>query len=211
MARTLGSDPNQVAKNGRRVLLGWIGGGSPASQSLARDLSLSSDYELLQAFVPELQMLRQPATEETTSVAEEEVVGTLAHSAGSLQLEVVASFSWTETPKAPFGVSVLGGSSKMTIDCAGTDPSAPNGCMVSVDGKSGPLMPIGTKSVTMHSIVDHEIIETIYNNRTAMVTYNKKIPSASSTSVALWGTSAGVKADIKTWSLDAANNLGPQP
>ena len=99
----------------------------------------------------------------------------------------------------------------MTIDCAGTDPSAPNGCMVSVDGKSGPLMPIGTKSVTMHSIVDHEIIETIYNNRTAMVTYNKKIPSASSTSVALWGTSAGVKADIKTWSLDAANNLGPQP
>ena len=25
MARTLGSDPNQVAKNGRRVLVGWIG------------------------------------------------------------------------------------------------------------------------------------------------------------------------------------------
>ena len=42
MARTLGSDANQVAVNGRRVLLGWIGGGESASQSLARDLSLSA-------------------------------------------------------------------------------------------------------------------------------------------------------------------------
>ena len=33
---------------------------------------------------------------------------------------------------------------------------APNGCMVGVDGKMGPLMPIGSKSVTLHSIVDHE-------------------------------------------------------
>ena len=49
---TLGSDPNQVAVNGRRVLIGWIGGGSPASQSLSRDLTLSADYELLQQFVP---------------------------------------------------------------------------------------------------------------------------------------------------------------
>ena len=48
MARTLGSGANQVAGNGRRVLLGWIGG-TPASQSLARDLSLSDQHELLQA------------------------------------------------------------------------------------------------------------------------------------------------------------------
>ena len=61
-----------------------------------------------------------------------------------------------DPPTAPFGVSVLGGTSNMTIDCAGTDPSAPNGCMVGVDGKMGPLMPIGTKSVSLHSIVDHE-------------------------------------------------------
>lgn len=30
---------------------GWIGG-TPASQSLARDLSLSAEYELLQMFAP---------------------------------------------------------------------------------------------------------------------------------------------------------------
>jgi hypothetical protein len=157
MARTLGSDPNQVAKNGRRVLLGWIGGGAPASQSLARDLTLSADYELLQAFVPELEVLRQPASLETTAIAEDDNRTTVSHTeVGSLQLEVVATFSWTTTPTAPFGVSVLGGSSKMTIDCAGKDPAAPNGCMVGVDGKMGPLMPIGTKSVSLHSIVDHE-------------------------------------------------------
>ena len=55
------------------------------------------------------------------------------------------------------------------------------------------------------------VIESIYNNRTAMVTYSKNIPSATSTSVELYGTGAGIKADLKTWSLDAANNIGPQP
>ena len=44
-----------------------------------------------------------------------------------------------------------------------------------------------------------------------MVTYNKKIPSATSTEVELWGTGAGIKANLQTWSLNAANNLGPQP
>ena len=44
-----------------------------------------------------------------------------------------------------------------------------------------------------------------------MVTYHKNIPSASSTGVALFGTTAGIKASIKTWDLDAANNAGPQP
>ena len=45
-----------------------------------------------------------------------------------------------------------------------------------------------------------------------MVTYNKNIPSATSTSVELYGTGAGIEADLKTWWLDAANNrFGPQP
>ena len=75
----------------------------------------------------------------------------------------------------------------------------------------GPVLPIGAKSVSVHAIVDHEIVETIANNRTAMVTYHKNIPSASSTAVSLFGTGAGVSADLKTWVLDAANNAGPQP
>ena len=99
MARTLGSDSNQVAKNGRRVLLGWIGG-TPASQSLARDLTLSAEYELLQQFVSELQVLRLPASLETVTIAEDDnETGIVSHSrAGSLQLELVATFSWTTTP-----------------------------------------------------------------------------------------------------------------
>jgi len=217
MARTLGSDPDQVSKNGRRVLLGWIGG-TPASQSLARDLSLSSEYELLQAFVPELKMLRQPSTLETTSVpaSAEASSAFVRHSTGSLQLEVVATFSWTgPNPTAPFGVSVLGGTTNLTIDCTTTDRSkseAPGGCMVHGPQSQGPLMPIGTKTARLHAIIDHEIIEAIFNNRTAMVNYNKAIPSEKSTSVELFGMGiAGLKAEISTWSLDAANNFGPQP
>jgi hypothetical protein len=83
MARTLGSaDGNQVAsKSGRRVLIGWIASQAqspypPASQSLARDLSLSASYELLQAFVPELQSLRQPASFEKTLVGRDSNVAT---------------------------------------------------------------------------------------------------------------------------------------
>ena len=41
-------------------------------------------------------------------------------------------------PAAPFGVSVLGGAAKLGIDCTGTDPAAPGGCMVRVDRSSGP-------------------------------------------------------------------------
>ena len=214
MARTLGSDPNQVAKNGRRVLLGWIGGSLDGSQSLARDLSLSSDYELLQAFVPELQVLRQPTTYRLTSVVSDNTAMSVPHRTGSLQLELVASFSWagSKRPASPFGITVLGGTTSMSIDCAGTNPQAPGGCMVTVDGASGPLMPLGTTSIHVHAIVDHEIVETIVNNRTAMVTYNKNISSPSSTAVTLFGTGVGgLVASLQSWKLTAANNLGPEP
>ena len=221
MARTLGSDPNQVAVNGRRVLIGWIGG-TPASQSLARDLSLSASYELLQAFVPELQTLRQPASLKTTDFVGTD--GTFAagipHATGSLQLEVVVTFTWTgANPTAPFGVSVLDGAQSIMLDCSGTDPAAPGGCMVvggvstatgHLRGAKGPLMPIGKKSATIHTIVDHIILETIVNNRTAMVTYGAPA-SEGSTAVKLVGVGAGVQGTISTWSLNAANNFGPQP
>lgn len=205
MARTLGSDPNQVALNGRRVLVGWIGG-TPASQSLARDLSLSSEYELLQAFVPELQMLRIPGSLQESSTT---LDGTLQpHAEGSLQLEVLTTFSWTgSAPTSAFGVSVLNGTAKITVDCTTKAPDAP--CMVTSPA-AGPIMPLDTTTVTVHAIVDHEIVETIVNNRTAMATYHKNIPSADCTAVALFGTD-GIQATIKTWALKAANNAAPQP
>ena len=63
MCRTLGGDANQVAVKGRRVMVCWMGGpggaeprhsGWPtqALQSLSREISLSSESELLQQFVP---------------------------------------------------------------------------------------------------------------------------------------------------------------
>jgi hypothetical protein len=71
MARTLGdlTDANQVSKNGRRVIVAWIGGGSVASQSLARDVSLSKESFLLQQFVPEFQSIRIPESHVTTTTA----------------------------------------------------------------------------------------------------------------------------------------------
>jgi sucrose-6-phosphate hydrolase SacC (GH32 family) len=216
MAHTLGSDPNQVAVNGRRVLLGWIGSASrdiyrPASQSLARDLTLSADYELLQQFVPELKVLRTPTShtlhyfdgsgnDDGSSVPADVKIG------GSQQLEVVATFSWPASfePSAAFGVTVLGGAANLTIDCANAL------CQGQVNGKGGPIMPLKTRSITLHAIIDHAIVEVIYNNRTAMVVYAYP-PSAAAKACSLFGVGSGVKGTIETWELKQANNFGPQP
>jgi hypothetical protein len=57
MARMLGSDPNQVAVAGRRVMVGWVSG-LWQMQGLPQDLSIGNDGHLRQTFVPELQSLR---------------------------------------------------------------------------------------------------------------------------------------------------------
>lgn len=59
-------------------------------------------------------------------------------------------------------------------------------------------------------IVDHQIVETIWNNRAVMVTYSDP-PSETATSVKLMGITADIKADTTTYDLDVANNAGPQP
>jgi len=222
MARTLGSDPNQVAVNGRRVLVGWIGG-TPASQSLARDLTLSEDYELLQEFVPELQTLRSKHT-----ISSNWNVPFQA----SMQLEVVASFTFSASnpPTAPFGVEVLRSPSgwdnasepatRLQVDCSGGAAA----CTVGVDagaqgGKKGfgPLLPVidtdKTESVTvsLHAIVDHTIVEAIFNKRTAMVVY--AVPQAETdTHVMLFGADdSKVTAKLETWELNAAGGSVPKP
>lgn len=108
MARTLGGDANQVIGPGRKILLGWIGGGSPASQSLPRELSLSKDYELLQRFVPELEQLRIEEDDDDDN--------------GSLQIEILATFEWDKghVPTQSFGVSVLNGTQLIGVNCSGT-------------------------------------------------------------------------------------------
>jgi hypothetical protein len=239
MARTLGGDPNQVATNGRRVLIGWIGEfgfnwhSSAPCQSLARDLSLSPDYELLQQFVPELKVLRLPGTRRHTTTAAAETTAATAvvpHSSngGSLRIEIVASFSWTgDKPEGQFGVSILDGTARLVMDCSKYNTG---GCYVmagrigphrnttgegpacTLDNHnfacaSGPLFPLKTKTVHLHAIIDGRIIETIWNSRTAMVTLNVPV-SETGTAVKLIGITANITADITTYDLDVANNAG---
>ena len=66
MARTLSSQPNQVAVAGRRIMTAWLDSGSVALQALPRDLSLDpAGAGLLQQFSPELQALRLPSQRRT--------------------------------------------------------------------------------------------------------------------------------------------------
>lgn len=122
----------------------------------------------------------------------------------------------TSNVSAPFGVAIQGGAAKLSVDCKGTHErqaeATADGCMVGVSDAAGPLLPLGTKTATIHAYVDHSIVETIFNNRTAMVTYSSPA-DATSTGVALFGVvpNSGVKATITTWNLATANNDGPQP
>ena len=76
---------------------------------------------------------------------------------------------------------------------------------------AGPLMPLGASYATIHAILDHEILETIVNNRTAMVTYHK-LPSAIASDVKLFGLDQlGLEGTLQTWLLKSANNLPGTP
>ena len=202
MARTLGSDANQVATEGRKILVGWIGGGQAASQSLGRELSLSSDYELLQQFVPELKCLRKD-------------LGTTG-----LQTELTANFQLSknenEMEQGLFGVDVAcsedGRCARIFANCTNWVGEQPT-CEVGVDatqldvqGKSisGPLTFLGETvdgkklELNMHAIVDGEVIEVIFNNRTAMVHYAQVIDEKS-VSVELFGNVGG---KLESWELE---------
>eukprot|EP00935_MAST-01C_sp_MAST-1C-sp1_P000043 g43.t1 len=170
MARTLGADPNQVTKAGRRVLVGWMGG-TPASQSLARDLTLGTtsagtggrkDPILLQQFVPELKVLRSPSsyrevrsapTDNKNTKPEQGATAAVTTAAtGSLRMEIYATFTFDPNTQQPFGVSVLGSadgntSQKITIDCSKKSQYPNRGppyCTASCGNRghsSGPLLP----------------------------------------------------------------------
>merc|ERR1711920_731505 len=94
-------------------------------------------------------------------------------------------------------------------DCSGGAAA----CTVGVNagnqgGKTGfgPLLPVVSSSdetvtVKLHAIVDHTIVEAIFNNRTAMVVYS--VPKAETdVGVMLFGAdSTTVKATLQTWNL----------
>lgn len=214
MARTLGSrDTNQVAANGRRVLVGWIGGGTHASQSLARDLTLSATRELLQQFVPELQSLRTTAAPTLSKT-----VATTSH-----QVEILATFS--KVHGAGGRVDILcnetggpeGCAASISVNCAQQqeeeqqqqqqqDAAAFAECEVGVGGTSAPLLlqaegqPVN--QVSLHAIVDGEVVEVIFNNRTAMVVY-VAAPDEGQTGIAL-RADPGVETSLVSWNLKAS-------
>jgi len=68
------------------------------------------------------------------------------------------------------------------------------------------VLPVKINTIRVHTIVDHTIIETIVNNRTAMITNNVNTMSETETDLALFGNDM-VKAEMVTWDLRAANNL----
>ena len=190
MARTLGGQPNQVATQGRRVMVAWVGT-SPAAQSLPRDLSLNAKGELLQAFVPELQQLRNSS------------------SLASSQLELLARYTLTPTTTGVFGVHVLAtpdGSERTSI---GVDL---NRRMVFVDGtqqgsdvlRAGPLLGSGT-DIYMHVYVDHSIVTVLVNNQTALTV----LVSPSSTTAVLASeytddVDGDYSLELDGWSLSSA-------
>jgi hypothetical protein len=227
MARTVGPNANQVLPaESRIVLMGWTSspedGIGAASQSLSRDLTMSSEYELLQQFVPELQMLRLPGSKRQVALDNiklREGLRQYVQAAGALRLEIIAKFSWsadTGLPTSRFGFSFLGGAGNISVDCTNSTATgeAPGGCMVGIVGSANntattvtwmPVLPISSNEVRIHSIVDHSIIETIVNNRTAMITNSINVKSAHDTAVSLFG--AGVHGHLTTYELKAANNL----
>ena len=211
MARPFGSDPNQVTVPGRRVIVGWhVNDNGANAVSLTRELTLSDDLQLLQQFVPEYESLRIPQTYARTVAGDGEPRGHLRSPVTGQQIEVVARF---EAPgitakTAPFGVRVLGCPNQFTefkfwpefglfvVDATQQGNKAP---------RAGPL-PL-TDIITMHAIVDRNIIEVIVNNRTALTV--STFPGAEECGgVSLFGVEEnGVRASMDVWQLEDANNI----
>ena len=206
MARTLGSEESdQVAKPGRRVLIGWTGPADflvqveshlkQSTQSLPRDLSLAPDRSLRQRFVPELQVLRLAPRKRGRRVTE-----------AGLQAEVLATF-----PKSCAGVGgracglelgslhgrllVDPALELVTLDLTGSNNSAV---------RAGPAPPVaGGGGYEVHMYIDHAVIELIVNNATALVAYWCP-PARLNESLALTVVGDG---EIEAWELASANNL----
>ena len=230
MTRTLGdfASANQVSVSGRRVAIGSTSGmcgfniSTPCTsmQSLPRDLSLRlhavAQPVLLQAFVPELQTLRQNHS---------------VHAAAAFgqQLELYVVFlapNGAMLAKAPFGISVLRGSDgeETTV---GVDPARGLVCINgSLQGNPEPRCAPYKQSgevaneTAFHLIVDHSILELIVNNVSA-ITASVAPRSASAGGVAVYGaqrereTKGGSEAvrvvAVDVWTLANANNQPRNP
>lgn len=196
MARTLGSASNQVREPGRRVIVAWIGG-TPAQQSLLRDLWLGPDATMRQAFVPELQKLRQSNA-----------------TAGGQQLELLVNISAPADFAGFAGVAVLGLATS-GVDAAertlvGVDFGKQ---LVLIDGtaqgnanvRAGPLYgsggPGGVQTANLHIYVDHSIVTVIANQQTGVTALVQPSSAAASAIAPVGLNAAGVKGSVVAYSL----------
>jgi hypothetical protein len=212
MARTLGGDSNQVAKPGRRTLVGW-GSAAYTFQTLLQDITLAGTPDapfLKQSFIPELSMLRESAGTPETS-QQFEVLATLSKPSVGEVAPFVSTESnssltpWQCTSCAYFTVL---GHTKIGIDFESelvfVDTSAQllkwkSGKLAPNSGvRAGPLYGDPSQAVHVHAYVDHCIIAVIANNRTALtvaVTPDEKDG----------GVQAGPGTHVSSWSLKDAN------
>jgi len=185
------------------VLIGWTGpadwqvqvvsqGIQGSAQSLPRDLSLAPDKSLLQQFVPELQVLRR-----------RHLSGKTVAMAG-LQAEVHARF--------PPSCATAGQACALRLDDYGEllldqkrglvtlDLTAGNNSAI----RAGP-MPAAFPGLgfAVHLYLDHQILELIVNNATAMVAYWSP-PAAANASLKLAVQGDGAALDV--WELASAHN-----
>ena len=206
MPRVLGDPSGQtVATSGRKIMIGWIGNGSFASQSLPRELSLSPlSGALIQRWVPELRALR--------------VSGAVG---GGFQMEIFARMFVSRSAQGlsrRFGVRVLVGPSGEGTDI-GVDMDSR---IVFIDGRNSgscdaipwqcdPHTPSGHKGlypagpllgnssvIEVHCYVDAVYVSCIFNNQTAITAM--VAPSARAIDPATtFGSGATVQ--LQTWRL----------
>ena len=124
------------------------------------------------------------------------------------------TFNSQQSLVEPFGVDVLcvnASCTRLMIDCS-TPP-----CSVRVNTSAqpdphhalittGPLLPLvtsataGNVTVVVHAVVDHTIVEVIFNNRTAIAGTYSKPPQQDSYQVRLFGSAPFV--EMQTWELE---------
>ena len=164
----------------------------------------------MKKFVPELQSLRLSKGTNTSS-----------------QVEIIADFWMKDLSTSRFGVNImcddktLECAANIFVDCTSSNTTTVNSttsidqsnefqeCQVGVssNGKDLTTAPLllfeegkSVSKISLHAIVDGEIIEIIFNNRTAMVVY-VAAKTASATGVVLFGTEETASATMSTWDL----------
>ena len=186
MARTLSpSSSNQVLETGRKVITAWLDV-AVSAQALPRDLTLDpTDGALLQAFSPELTVLRQGNGDPERIHAQ--------------AVEIVVDFTVgpDADPDSSFGFWALLSEDGTDFVKIGVDLGQ---SVVTVADGAGPLMGDRTH-IHVHAIIDHSIATAIFNNRTA-ITRRKDPRGVDSARAALYGVDGvGISAVWRAWPL----------